>query len=86
MESSIVAIKLAIETCNECGGDVKIITSIEDPVVIRKILAHLDVKTVYANLLPACRAPPGMALSTEVYNLAGPDWVQQGLHCPVDSI
>jgi hypothetical protein len=31
-----------IETCSECGGDVKIIASIEDPMVIRKILAHLD--------------------------------------------
>ena len=31
-----------IETCSECGGDVKIIASIEDPVVIQKILAHLD--------------------------------------------
>jgi hypothetical protein len=31
-----------IETCAECGGDVGIIASIEDPVVIRKILTHLD--------------------------------------------
>ena len=31
-----------IETCVECGGDVKIIASIEDPAVIQKILAHLD--------------------------------------------
>jgi len=35
-----------IETCSECGGDVKIIACIEDPVVIRKILAHLDEKAV----------------------------------------
>jgi hypothetical protein len=31
-----------IEICSECGGDFKIIASIEDPVVIQKILAHLD--------------------------------------------
>ena len=31
-----------IETCSECGGDVKIIASIEDPAVIKKILTHLD--------------------------------------------
>jgi hypothetical protein len=31
-----------IETCSECGGDVRIIASIEDPVVIQKILTHLD--------------------------------------------
>ena len=55
-----------IETCNECSGDVKIIASMEDPEVIRKILAHLDVKAVHADLLPQCRAPPGMAFTTEV--------------------
>jgi hypothetical protein len=33
-----------IETCSECGGDVCIIASIKDPVVIKTILAHLDKK------------------------------------------
>ena len=33
-----------IETCSECGGDVRIVASIEDPAVIQKILAHLDNK------------------------------------------
>jgi hypothetical protein len=49
-----------IETCSECGGAVKIIASIEDPAVIRKILAHLDEKAALAgtDLLPQCRAPP----------------------------
>ncbi len=31
-----------IETCSECGGEVKVIACIEDPLVIKKILAHLD--------------------------------------------
>jgi hypothetical protein len=31
-----------VETCSECGGEVRIIASIEDPVVIRKIIDHLD--------------------------------------------
>jgi|GEM_PF-1457512 len=31
-----------IETCTECGGPVRIIASIDDPVVIKKILAHLE--------------------------------------------
>jgi hypothetical protein len=31
-----------IETCSECGGDVRIIASIEDPAVINQILAHLE--------------------------------------------
>ena len=49
-----------IETCSECGGDVRIVASIEDPVVIRKILAHLDqnVSLQQAAGLPECRAPP----------------------------
>ena len=53
-----------IETCNKCGGDVKIIASIEDPVVIRKILAHLDEKVTPtgAGLLPESRAPPATGL------------------------
>ncbi len=53
-----------IETCNECGGDVRIIASIEDPAVIRTILAYLDKKWVIAadSLLPDCRASPGASL------------------------
>ena len=49
-----------VETCSECGGDVRVIASIEDPVVIRRILAHLDKKGVFAadSLLPDCRASP----------------------------
>ena len=52
--------KIDIETCSECGGDVHIIASIEDPGVIRKILAHLDdhASSVAIALLPQCRAPP----------------------------
>ena len=38
-------------------------------------LAHLDVKSIPADLLPQCRALPGMAFSTEVLSLAGPDRV-----------
>ena len=49
-----------IETCCECGGDVRIIASIEDPAVIQKILAHLDDNATSAvtALLPDCRASP----------------------------
>ena len=39
---------------------VKIIAAIEDPVVIQKILDHLDAKAVLADIqkLPESRAPP----------------------------
>ena len=49
-----------IETCRECGGAVKVIACIEDPVVIKKILAHLKEKAAPepTNLLPEGRAPP----------------------------
>jgi hypothetical protein len=53
-----------IETCKTCGGHVKIIACIEDPVVIEKILTHLDRKdaSAAAPRLPPCRAPPQAAL------------------------
>ena len=49
-----------IETCNKCGGEVKVIACIEDPVVIRKILTHLDKKATLNGpvVLPKPRAPP----------------------------
>ena len=48
-----------IETCNSCGGHVKIIACIEDPVVIEKILTHLERKDAAATAtgLPPSRAP-----------------------------
>ena len=63
-----------IETCSECGGDVRIIpkalaslagqalASIEDPVVIQKILAYLDntASAAATALLPDCRASPSL--------------------------
>jgi hypothetical protein len=47
-----------IETCNSCGGPVKIIACIEDPLVIKKILAHLERKGAShaARRLPPYRA------------------------------
>jgi len=50
-----------IETCSECGGDARIIASIEDPAVINQILAHLD-ETAATARLPPCRAPPATGL------------------------
>lgn len=49
-----------IETCAQCGGMVKVIASIEDPVVIEKILSHLNKKNskIDRERLPESRAPP----------------------------
>jgi len=47
-----------IDICSKCGGAVKVIACIEDPVVIKKILTHLQEKaTEGAGMLPAVRAP-----------------------------
>ena len=52
--------KIDILTCEQCGGAVKVIASIEDPVVIKKILAHLARWTEAATPVfrPFARAPP----------------------------
>ena len=34
--------KIDVETCATCGGTMKVIAAIEDPAVIKRILAHLD--------------------------------------------
>ena len=44
-----------IEICKSCGGRVKIIAYIEDPVVIEKILTHLDRKEATANIVSCHR-------------------------------
>jgi hypothetical protein len=48
-----------VETCAQCGGGVKVIACIEDPVVIKKILDHLEKQAVpEQGQLPQSRAPP----------------------------
>ncbi len=47
-----------VETCRACGGALEIIACIEDPVVIEKILSHLDQKAASAQ---PCRSPPSRA-------------------------
>ena len=49
-----------IETCSVCGGSMKVIACIEDPAVIKQILAHLRGKTPIVDdvCLPQSRAPP----------------------------
>jgi hypothetical protein len=49
-----------IETCRVCGGSMKVIAAIENPVVIKKILRHLRGKglSLEAAGLPQSRAPP----------------------------
>jgi hypothetical protein len=57
--------RIDIESCERCGGKVKIIASIDDPQVIAKILSHLHERDgasgVPADAATAHRArgPPG---------------------------
>jgi hypothetical protein len=54
------AFGIDIETCLACGGAVRVLACIEDPVVIEQNLTHLDEKGDAADTdrLPPCRAPP----------------------------
>jgi len=52
--------RVGIKTCQACGGAVKVVASIEDPVVVRKILAHVGEADPGREVarLPEPRAPP----------------------------
>ncbi|MFT4808211.1 MAG: hypothetical protein ACI9LX_001541 [Paraglaciecola sp.] len=55
---------IEIETCESCQRQVKVIASIEDPVVIKKILDHLKSNEEKASgNLPQVRAPPVSAFT-----------------------
>ncbi len=52
-----------VSTCEKCGGEAKVIASIDAPAVIDRILAHLVKKGALPpppELLPAALAPPGL--------------------------
>jgi len=48
-----------IETCEACGGPVKVIAAIEDPGVITRILSHLEEREAQESRPPA-RGPPSL--------------------------
>jgi hypothetical protein len=52
-----------VETCIHCGGQVKIVASVEEPQAIRAILAHFEKHGALeeAHYRPAARAPPAEA-------------------------
>ena len=55
--------KIDIEICEHCGGAVKVIASIEDPAVIKKILEHLaQAEAATPVSRPFARAPPQQKL------------------------
>ena len=53
--------RIDIETCEQCGGAVRIIASIEDPVIIDKILTHIERRDAAGASPHAPGAPPAGA-------------------------
>jgi hypothetical protein len=51
-------------TCPRCQGQMRIISSIEDPEVIRKILEHLGLWLAKRRPQPKANSPPPVHLST----------------------
>ena len=62
--------QIDIEQCEHCGGQVKVIASIEDPSVIEQILKHLKQKeSANANetlTFAHQRAPPALSLQASL--------------------
>ncbi len=52
------AFELDVLACPRCGGHMRLIATIEDPRVIRRILAHLGLPTQGSDPRPS-RPPPG---------------------------
>jgi len=52
--------------CPECGGEMKIVSFIRDPVVVHKILDHLDLLESSGNDPP--RSPPEGGLTYETFH------------------
>ena len=46
-----------IQICSKCGGQIKIISSIQDPKVTKRILSHLGESSTVPELSPS-RGPP----------------------------
>lgn len=55
-----------VETCPSCGGKMRIIASIEDPKVIKKILSHLGLPISAPPMAPA-RGPPSLWNDTQEF-------------------
>ena len=80
---------IEIETCEQRGGKVRVIESIEDPVVTGKVLGHRPSQAVLARIRPPSRARhrAGWGFSERSEEPARPDVTGPGVvgcaeHCP----
>jgi len=53
--------RIDIGTCESCGGAVRVIACIDDPLVIEKILTHIERRPAAGASPHAPRAPPAMS-------------------------
>ncbi len=53
-----------IETCPDCGGQLRVIACIEDPPLIAKILGHIQARAATAGA--EARAPPAAGEAIQV--------------------
>ena len=49
-----------VETCRACGGSAKVIACIEDPVIIRKMLNHLQMNADHQGSAPSFEEDSGV--------------------------
>jgi hypothetical protein len=58
------AFNIDVETFSACGSTARVIAYIEDPVVFKKILTHLEARAlaIATSLLSEIRAPPQISL------------------------
>ena len=49
---------IEIESCEQCGGRVRVIASLSDPALIGKILQHLECRATAVGSRPRSRGPP----------------------------
>ncbi len=61
-----------VTTCPQCSGKVKVIASIEDPKVIKKILNHLRETSTAPTPWPP-RGPPVTTMDTDPFTQNFPD-------------
>ena len=64
--------KIDVETCNICGGKMRIIAAIEDPKVIKKILDHVGIASKAPMPWPA-RGPPIVNENQFEFDQLGPE-------------
>ncbi len=77
------AFELDVLACPRCGGRMRLIATIEDPRLIRRILAHLELPPEGPTACPARPPPPGRSADLFSDMPASPVRIQRSAElCP----